>query len=181
MEAPGAILWAQKHLNRPWPKKPAVLQLVLDLAMPVLEIPPSPSPLHIRSTPTHIPPSIESLPNSNGQDSPIVTAPDNTCQYIYLEWNSQVPEDEVSALPTSIKRYTEPFAWSKGQKNWTLFLACGSTFLAALCPGAYTVGLDGMMEEWHVSKLVLLGALSVFTVGFATAPMFLAPLSEVCV
>lgn len=107
--------------------------------------------------------------------------PDNAYKYIYLEWNSKIPEDEVSALPSSIKQYTDPFEWSKGQKNRTLFLACGSTFLAAFCPGAYMAGLDGMMMEWHVSRLVLLGALSVFMVGFATAPMFLAPLSEVCV
>lgn len=138
-------------------------------------------PITCTAHPRSHPPSIEPLPDSNGQDSSILTAPGNTYQYIYLEWDSQIPEDEISALPTSIKRYTEPFSWSKGQKNWTLFLACGSTFVAALCPGAYTVGLDSMMEEWHVSKLVLLGALSVFTVGFATAPMFLAPLSEVCV
>ncbi|RPB21585.1 putative MFS transporter [Terfezia boudieri ATCC MYA-4762] len=116
---------------------------------------------------------------NNGRNSPTPTTPDHTYQYIYLEWNSQIPENEISGLPTSIKRYTEPFAWSKSQKKWTLFLACGSTFLAALCPGAYTAGLDEMMEEWHVSRLVLLGAFSVFAVGFATAPMFLAPLSEV--
>jgi len=126
-------------------------------------------------------PSFKPLPESNGQDSPILTASNNGSQYQYLDWDSEIPEDEISALPSSIKRYTDPFQWSKRQKSWTLFLACGSTFLAALCAGAYTSGLEGMMEEWGVSKLVLLGALSVFTVGFATAPMFLAPLSEVCV
>ncbi|KAF8422532.1 putative MFS multidrug transporter [Tirmania nivea] len=110
---------------------------------------------------------------------PIPTAPDNAYHYIYLEWNSVIPEDEFSELPASIKQYTDPFTWSKGQKNWTLTLACGSTILAAICAGAFTAGLEGMMEELHVSKLVLLGALSVFTVGFAIAPMFLAPLSEI--
>lgn len=140
--------------------------------------------LPITGHPRSYSPSIESLPHLENRQQNSVSAVATTTRdvvYQYLEWDSEIPEDDVAALPSSIKRYTDPFAWSKRQKSWTLVLACGSTFLAAFCAGAYTAGLDDMMKEWNVSKLVLLGALSVFTVGFATAPMFLAPLSEVIV
>lgn len=126
------------------------------------------------------PPSIESLPGGNDRNSASAeerNAP--SILYAYLDWDSEIAEDDIAALPYAIRQYTDPFAWSDGRKTWTLVLACGSTFLAAFCAGAYTAGLDGMMEEWEVSRVVLLGALSVFTVGFAIAPMFLAPLSEV--
>lgn len=41
----------------------------------------------------------------------------------------------------------------------------------------YTSGLAQMEAEWGVSRVALLLGVTLFTCGFAVAPMFLAPLS----
>ncbi|RPA97211.1 MFS general substrate transporter [Choiromyces venosus 120613-1] len=99
----------------------------------------------------------------------------------YLEWNT--PPEALYAdpeqLPSSVTCYTDPFTWSRGQKNAIMVLACFSTGMSAYAAGAYTSGIDQMMEEWNVSRLALLVGVTAFTTGFAVAPLVLAPLSEV--
>ncbi|KAI5808544.1 major facilitator superfamily domain-containing protein [Peziza echinospora] len=130
-------------------------------------------------------PSIESAPSSRNstrvpshrlpspETEPV--GPTGPISYEYLEWTTLLPE----GVPPHIQAITDPFAWGRARKNVTLFMSCFSTFVAAYVAGAYTAGMDGMQADFGVSKEALLGGLALFTGGFAVAPMFLAPLSEV--
>ncbi|PWW80113.1 MFS general substrate transporter [Tuber magnatum] len=104
-------------------------------------------------------------------------------EFSYLEWDT--PSGDLYAdperLPSSVTCYTDPFTWPMAQKNAIVALASLSTAMGAYSAGAYTSGLDKMMEEWHVSRLVLLGGITTFTAGFALPPLVLGPFSEVYV
>jgi len=99
----------------------------------------------------------------------------------YLEWNTPLEAlyGELEQLPSSVTRYTDPFTWPRAQKNAIVVVAGVSTALGAYASGAYTSGMDQMMEEWHVSRVALLVGITVFTIGYAVPPMVLNPLSEV--
>lgn len=101
--------------------------------------------------------------------------------YKYLEWTTQPSElyPFPERLPSSVTKQTDPFTWSPKQKGMTLVLACYSAGMAAYAGGAYTSGLDQMSVEWGVGRVALLVGITTFTTGFAIAPLFLAPLSEV--
>lgn len=101
----------------------------------------------------------------------------------YLEWNTPLEAlyADLEQLPSSVTRYTDPFTWPRTQKNAIMVLAGFSTALGAYAAGAYTSGMDQMMEEWHVSRMALLVGIVVFTIGFAVPPMVLSPLSEVSI
>lgn len=107
----------------------------------------------------------------------------NTVQktYRYLEW-STLPSDIYpfpERLPASVMKQTDPFTWKKEQKSMILALACFSTGMTAYAAGAYTSGISQMSEEWGVGRTALLVGVTTYTTGFAIAPLFLAPLSEV--
>jgi len=99
----------------------------------------------------------------------------------YLEWDTPLEAlyGDLEQLPSSVTRYTDPFTWPRAQKNSIMVIAGFSTALGAYASGAYTSGMDQMMEEWHVSRVALLVGITVFTIGFAVPPMVLSPLSEV--
>ncbi|CUS08262.1 unnamed protein product [Tuber aestivum] len=102
-------------------------------------------------------------------------------EFSYLEWDT-APEilcADPERLPSSVTCYTDPFTWPVAQKNGITILASLSTAMGAYSAGAYTSGLDQMMEEWHVSRLVLLAGITTFTAGFALPPLVLGPFSEV--
>lgn len=114
---------------------------------------------------------------SSLSDSPI-TVP---TIYKYLEWTTQLSElyPFPERLPSSVTKQTDPFTWSSKQKGMILALACYSTGMAGYAGGAYTSGLDQMSAEWGVGRVALLVGITTFSTGFAIAPLFLAPLSEV--
>ncbi|KAG0134766.1 major facilitator superfamily domain-containing protein [Tuber indicum] len=102
-------------------------------------------------------------------------------EFSYLEWNT--PPEALYAdpdqLPSTVTCYTDPFTWSRAQKNAILILTSLSTAMGAYSASAYTSGIDEMMEEWHVSRIVMLLGITTFTIGFAVPPLVLGPLSEV--
>lgn len=105
----------------------------------------------------------------------------NQTIYKYLEWSTQLSElyPTPERLPPSVTKQTDPFTWDPKQKMIILVLGCFSTGMAAYSAGAYTSGLNQMLAEWDVSRVALLVGVTMFTTGFAVAPLFLAPLSEV--
>lgn len=116
-------------------------------------------------------------------EEPSLSNPSTTIRttYKYIEWSTQ-PEELYpfpERLPSSVTSQTDPFTWSPKQKRMILALACFSTGMSAYSGGAYTSGLDQMSVEWGVGRVALLVGVTTFTTGFATAPLFLAPLSEV--
>jgi multidrug resistance protein len=60
-----------------------------------------------------------------------------------------------------------------------LALSCFATFLTAYSAGAYSPPVGLMENELHASRLAVLGGISTFCLGFALAPMVLAPFSEI--
>ncbi|RPB11047.1 MFS general substrate transporter [Morchella conica CCBAS932] len=125
--------------------------------------------------------NFESELSKSGQQSSQTST--NTVQttYRYLEW-STLPSDIYpfpERLPASVMKQTDPFTWKKEHKSMILALACFSTGMTAYAAGAYTSGISQMSEEWGVGRTALLVGVTTYTTGFAIAPLFLAPLSEV--
>lgn len=104
--------------------------------------------------------------------------------YRYLEWSTRLQElskfpEDLESLPAVVTQVVDPFLWGRAHKNIVLTLCCASTFVAAYTAGAYTSGINQMEAEWGIGRVPLLVGLTIYTTGFAMAPMMLAPLSEV--
>ncbi|OAA54964.1 major facilitator superfamily transporter multidrug resistance [Niveomyces insectorum RCEF 264] len=81
--------------------------------------------------------------------------------------------------PPDLTAFTDPHRWPRARKNLLLGLSCMATFLTAYSAGAFSPPVERMAAAFHVSQLIVLFAgITLFCVGFALAPMLLAPLSE---
>jgi multidrug resistance protein len=89
------------------------------------------------------------------------------------------PDQESPPEPPNFKKYGDPFEWSEKRKNLTIWVACVITALTAFSAGSYSPGIGQMTEEWGVSNVAALVGITMFTTGFAIAPMVLAPFSEI--
>lgn len=78
-----------------------------------------------------------------------------------------------------LKKYSDPFQWSKGRKNVLIWLSCAATGSAAYGAGSYASAVPQMEDRWHINQVVAYIGVTMFTVGFAVAPMVLAPFSEI--
>lgn len=79
----------------------------------------------------------------------------------------------------NLKKYGNPFDWSPKHKSIILWVSCVATAMTAFTAGSYSPGVTQMSEEWHVSRVACLVGITIFTCGFAVAPMALAPFSEI--
>lgn len=93
-------------------------------------------------------------------------------------WHSSNPNDSSPLDCPSLQKYTNPFDWSPARKSFIICLSCLATCFTAFSSGAYAPGIDQMMAEWHISRVAALVGITIFTCGFAIAPMMLAPFSE---
>ncbi|KAJ4286087.1 hypothetical protein N0V90_013436 [Kalmusia sp. IMI 367209] len=109
--------------------------------------------------------------------------------YHYLTYATELPPP-TSIYPTregqdpspeapNLKKYASPFEWPETRKNMTIYIACFITALTAFSAGSYSPGVGQMTEEWHISSVAAFVGITMFTCGFAVAPMILAPFSEV--
>ncbi|KAA8614839.1 ProP Permease of the major facilitator superfamily [Pyrenophora tritici-repentis] len=89
------------------------------------------------------------------------------------------PGQEPPPEPPNLVEYTSPFDWSEKRKKFTVWISCVITALAAFSAGAYSPGVYQMTQEWGVSSVAALVGITIFTTGFAFAPMVLAPFSEI--
>ncbi|KAI1857751.1 uncharacterized protein JN550_013087 [Neoarthrinium moseri] len=106
---------------------------------------------------------------------------------VYLTFDTAVPAvnmtssscvDQLPARP-DLSRYGNPTKMRNARKNTMLFLSCVATCLTAYTAGAYSPPADLLAAEFGVSRTAVLTGITLFTVGFAIAPMILAPFSEV--
>ncbi|KAI1821805.1 MFS general substrate transporter [Xylaria intraflava] len=81
-------------------------------------------------------------------------------------------------LLPSFSQFDDPQSWSPARKVFVTWLSCSTTFVTTYTPGAYTAGLSGYKAMWGVSDLAIYAGVTLFTLLFAIAPMFLASLSE---
>ena len=109
--------------------------------------------------------------------------------YHYLTFETPLPHP-ARKFPTNpsesppppqpdLKKFTSPFDWSKGRKDFTVGLSCIATMITAYTAGSYAPASVQMAAEWHVSEVAILVGITTFCAGFAIAPMVLAPFSEI--
>ncbi|ERT00525.1 hypothetical protein HMPREF1624_03898 [Sporothrix schenckii ATCC 58251] len=81
--------------------------------------------------------------------------------------------------PPNLKPFTDPHLWSDRRKYTMLALSCIATFLTAYCAGSFSPPVQRMSAAFGTSSTVTLFAgITVYCLGFALAPMLMAPLSE---
>lgn len=78
----------------------------------------------------------------------------------------------------SLSQFENPLCWTHRRKTFVTWLSCLSTFVTTYTPGAYAAGLPQYRSQWGISTIAVYGGITVFTVCFAVAPMFLASFSE---
>ncbi|KAF2741784.1 putative MFS multidrug transporter [Sporormia fimetaria CBS 119925] len=111
-------------------------------------------------------------------------------QHRYLTFDTDVPlpisvttarpHHNVEPPPQpDLSKYTSPFDWSPKRKNMIIWISCVITCLTAFTAGAYSPGVPQMTQEWGISNVAALVGITMFTSGFAIAPMVLAPFSEI--
>ncbi|KAH8881737.1 MFS general substrate transporter [Thozetella sp. PMI_491] len=111
--------------------------------------------------------------------------------YLYLTFNREVPtaNTTVPAPPAprrdvpphpDLTRYGNPVEWPHTRKNVILVLCCIATFLTAYTSGSYSPPQLLMQEDLGAdSTTPVLAGITTFCMGFALAPMVLAPFSEI--
>ena len=126
----------------------------------------TPGSKHSDGPPLHRVNTGESLASNEDQGVPTETekrsAPDDA---IFVEWKENDPEN--------------PFNWPKRKKHVVAAVSIIMTLYVASSAVSYSWGVDEIMDRFGVSRTVGLLGITVFTFGFAIAPMALAPLSEV--
>ncbi|KAK5657443.1 hypothetical protein OQA88_3015 [Cercophora sp. LCS_1] len=81
--------------------------------------------------------------------------------------------------PPDLAQYANPLTWPSSRKYIMLALSCIATFLTAYTSGSYSPPHQLMREDLGASSnIAVLAGITTFCVGFALAPMILAPFSE---
>ena len=104
--------------------------------------------------------------------------------YLTFETPLPVPNyhvDGASDLPPcpDLARYTNPLKWPRLRKGVMVALSCIATCATAYTAGSYTPPTDLIAAELGTTRVGALAGLTTFCMGFALAPMVLAPFSEI--
>lgn len=78
-----------------------------------------------------------------------------------------------------LSMFTSPFDWPRSRKNLVMLLCCIATMITAYTAGSYAPAAQQMTAEWKVSEVAVFVGITTFCLGFAIAPMVLAPFSEI--
>lgn len=110
-------------------------------------------------------------------------------EYLYLEFDTPLPTPLItlppgsgqSPLPESpdLVKYTSPFLWPKWRKSMMTWVSCAVTAVAGYAAGEGTPASEELAAEWGISIVVYNLEVTIFCIGFALAPMVLAPFSEI--
>lgn len=134
--------------------------------------------------------------SQGGQDARADASPqaraltaDEPITYRYLTFdaplpppNSTMPLSSASSKPPAepnLVQYTNPTHWPAHRKAYHMVLCCIATALTAYCSGSYSPPATIMMAKFDASRTAVLTGITTFCMGFALAPMALAPLSEI--
>ncbi|KAH8744908.1 major facilitator superfamily domain-containing protein [Diaporthe sp. PMI_573] len=125
-------------------------------------------------------------------DGPSQCRPPNASSpitYLYLTFDTPLPPPNTAhtcASPApdapaqpNLLEYTDPTKWPAHRKAYHMVLCCVATLLTAYCAGSYSPPAAIMEAEFHASRTAVLTGITTFCVGFALAPMVLAPFSEI--
>ncbi|KAJ0414461.1 major facilitator superfamily domain-containing protein [Aspergillus carlsbadensis] len=110
-------------------------------------------------------------------------------EYLYLDFDTPLPTPWITAPPgpgqspppdaPNLEKYTSPFLWPKWRKSMMTWISCAVTALAGYSAGEITPASGPLTEEWDISAVVYNLGITLFCIGFALAPMVLAPFSEI--
>ncbi|KAJ5377055.1 Major facilitator superfamily domain general substrate transporter [Penicillium cosmopolitanum] len=108
---------------------------------------------------------------------------------LYLELDTPLPTPCISLPPgpgqsaapepPNLEKYTSPFLWPRWRKSLMTYISCAVTALAGYSAGEVSPASDELCKEWGISSVVYNLSITLFCVGFALAPMVLAPFSEI--
>lgn len=122
------------------------------------------------------------------EQSPSLVEPQEI-EYRYLELETPLPTPFITLPPAAgqsappdapdLKKYTSPFLWPKWRKSLMTWIACAVTALAGYSAGQASPASKVLTAKWGISNVVFNLNITVFCIGFALAPMFLAPFSEI--
>lgn len=111
---------------------------------------------------------------------------DSPVRKLYLSFDTELPSPDYGVVPReklplcpSLKPYESPLTWSSARKATGLALACISTFLTAYSAGSYSPPSRLIAADIHATHVEVLVGIVTFCMGFAVAPMALAPVSEI--
>lgn len=109
-------------------------------------------------------------------------------EHPYLEFDTPLPTPFITLPPEpsqspppeapKLEKYTSPFEWPKWRKNIMTWISCAVTMLAGLSAGEVSPAGSILADKWNISVVVANLSITIFCIGFALAPMVLAPLSE---
>lgn len=101
-------------------------------------------------------------------------------KFRYLTFETTVPDpSSVSSSHPCLRPVPiSPFEWSPRRKLFTTCLSCAVTVISGYASGSYNPPNEQMGAEWGVSQVAILVGTTTYCVGFAIAPMVLAPFSE---
>ncbi|WEW59220.1 hypothetical protein PRK78_004689 [Emydomyces testavorans] len=128
---------------------------------------------------------------TNLSDSkPSIYSPYEEIEYLYLSFDTDLPVPSLPRGSSSAKHlnlpplpdlypYISPFKWPSTRKSVITGIACAVTILSAAAAGCYSPPEAKLTQAWGVSGVVYNIGITVFTTGFAIAPMLLAPFSEI--
>ncbi|KAK1144768.1 Synaptic vesicle transporter SVOP [Aspergillus melleus] len=88
-------------------------------------------------------------------------------------------EEDYNLVTFTIDDPDNPKNWSKAYKWWCTIVVAFTCFVVAFASSVITADLEGVAEDFHVSREVTMLPITVFVVGFGVGPMLFAPLSEV--
>ena len=110
-------------------------------------------------------------------------------EFRYLELDTPLPTPCIALPPgpgqspppaaPSLEKYTSPFLWPKWRKSLMTWISCAVTALAGYSAGEVSPAADELTQKWGISTVVYNLSITIFCIGFALAPMVLAPFSEI--
>ncbi|KAJ5899255.1 hypothetical protein N7495_003999 [Penicillium taxi] len=110
-------------------------------------------------------------------------------EHLYLELETPLPTPNITLPPASdqspapeapnLEKYGSPFLWPEWRKTTMTCISCAVTGLAGYSAGEVSPASDELTKRWGISAVVYNLSITVFCIGFALAPMVLAPFSEI--
>ncbi|KAL9115320.1 MAG: hypothetical protein Q9227_000641 [Pyrenula ochraceoflavens] len=127
--------------------------------------------------------------NKSGQHGAPSSSPSSLpITYRYLSFSTSLPTPYLHpsrSHPTppppcpDLSPYASPFLWSSTRKNTVLLLSLAISIFAAYSAGSYTIPAPYLEAKFNISSVAYLTGITAFCLGFGSAPMFLAPFSEI--
>ncbi|ROW14146.1 hypothetical protein VPNG_04343 [Cytospora leucostoma] len=120
--------------------------------------------------------------------SRVLTA-ESPITYLYLTFDTPLPSanSTIASIATpsappnepDLHRYLNPTQWSAYRKAYNMVLCCLASAISGYSAGSFSPPISIMEAEFDASRTALLTGLTTFCMGFAIAPMVLAPFSEI--